>query len=112
MFDLVYTQQDLMKTTALTYDDKVTALAGFENRFAAVARDTPMPDLSRMSAEYLAQYSAMLTDLENEMLRFRHLTDLADGITQAAKNGAQRDEELFRMIGARPAEPVKVNAAH
>ena len=112
MFDLVYTQQDLMKTTALTYDDKVTALAGFENRFAAVARDTPMPDLSRMSAEDLAQYSAMLTDLENEMLRFRHLTDLADGITQAAKNGAQRDEELFRMIGARPAEPVKVNAAH
>jgi hypothetical protein len=112
MFDLVYTQQDLMKTTALTYDDKVTALAGFENRFAAVASEQPVPDLSRMTPDELGQYSAMLTDLENEMLRFRHLTDLADGITQAAKNGAQSDEELFRMIGARPIESAKADAAH
>jgi len=109
---LVYTQQDLMKATALIYDDKVTALTGFENRFAVVASEQPVPDLSRMSAEDLAQYSAILTDLENEMLRFRHLTDLADGITQAAKNGAQRDEELFRMIGARQPEPAKADAAH
>jgi hypothetical protein len=112
MFDLVYTQQDLMKTTALTYDDKVTALAGFENRFAAVASERPVPDLSRMTPDELGQYSELLTDLENEMLRFRQLTDRADGITLAAKNGAQSDEELLRMIGARPTESAKADAAH
>jgi hypothetical protein len=112
MFNLVYTQQDLMKGVALVYDDKVTALMSFENRFGPAVSLQPEPDLSRMTPAELAQYSAMLTDIENEMLEFRSLTRLAEGVTKAAQNGAQNDEALFRMIGARPTEPSKDSVGH
>lgn len=76
--------------------------------------DTPIPDISRMTSEDLREYSVLLNDALTELFRFHRYTNLAYGVTRAVTLGAQSDEQLLKLMGARPGDessPEK-SAAH
>ena len=127
MYDLVYTEQGAMKEKFYEYVKTIDAIRRFESRFAnlsidsaapdsgkvvseqpdrdivvgIVQNDTPIPDVSRMTAEDLREYSVLLNDALTELSRFRGYTNLAYGVTRAVTLGAKSDEQLFQMMGGR-----------
>ena len=140
MYDLVYAQQGFMKEMLLAYLNELDQLRRFESRFAdfeikASASDLarmapadqsrvainlldvrPVPDVSQMTPQDLGEYSVLLNNTLTELFRFHRTTNIAYGVTRAITQGAKSDEDLFRMMGARPgddvASPSAASAAH
>lgn len=140
MYDLVYTQQGFMTQELLAYLNELDQLRRFESRFAAleskvsaselahmapadqsrVADNTvdvrPVPDVSQMTPQDLSEYSVLLNNALTELFRFHKSTNIAYGVTRAITQGARSDEDLFRMMGARPggevAPPSAASAGH
>jgi hypothetical protein len=127
MYDLVYTEQGSMKERFYDYAKTIDAIRRFESRFANlsidtsapdsgkvvseqsnrdiavgnVQNDTPIPDVSRMTAEDLREYLVLLNDALTELSRFQGYTKLAYGVTHAVTLGAKSDEQLFQLMGGR-----------
>jgi len=127
MYDLVYGEQGAMKEQFYEYGKTIDAIRRFESRFANLSidtsapdagrvvseqpdrdiavgniqNDTPMPDVSRMTAEDLREYSVLLNDALTELSRFQRYTKLAYGVTHAVTQGAKSDEQLFQLMGGR-----------
>ena len=138
MYDLVYAQQGFVKEMLLAYSNELDQLRRFESRFAvieskvsaselahmapadqsrvAVVDVRPVPDVSQMTPQDLAEYSVLLNNTLTELFRFHRTTNIAYGVTRAITQGARSDEDLFRMMGARPgddvASPSAASAAH
>jgi hypothetical protein len=140
MYDLVYAQQGFVKEVVLAYLNELDQLRRFESRFAVIeskvsaselahmtpadqsrvadniADVRPVPDVSRMTPQDLGEYSVLLTNTLTELFRFHRTTNIAYGVTRAITRGARSDEDLFRMMGARPgaevAPPSAAAAAH
>ncbi|MGH8232350.1 MAG: hypothetical protein ACRESY_11055, partial [Steroidobacteraceae bacterium] len=130
MYDLVYTQQGVMKDRYDGYANVIDEIRRFESRFANLKigaaatdgdvavgniwNDTPIPDISRITSEDLREYSILLNAAVTELSRFHRYTTLAYAVTHAATQGAHSDEQLFKLMGARPGDdssPQK-SAAH
>ena len=140
MYDLVYAQQEFVKEVVLAYLNELDQLRRFESRFAVIeskasaselahmtpadqsrvadniADVRPVPDVSRMTPQDLGEYSVLLNNTLTELFRFHRTTNIAYGVTRAITQGARSDEDLFRMMGARPgaqvAPPPAASAAH
>jgi hypothetical protein len=84
----------------LDYDSRAETQVAIENR----TLENLVPEISRMTPDDLREYSMLLNDAVTELLRFHRFTNLAYGITRAVTQGAKSDEQLFRMMGARPGE--------
>jgi hypothetical protein len=63
-----------------------------------------VPIASKMSPEDLREWYGLLNDAVAQLIRFRTVTDVAYSVTQAVIHGAKSDEQLFKMMGARPGE--------
>jgi hypothetical protein len=140
MYDLVYSEQGVMKERYYGYANVIEEIRRFESRFANLRigasasnsekltpgqhdrdfavgniwNDTPIPDISKMTSEDLREYSVLLNDALTELSRFHRYTNLAHGVTRAVTLGAQSDEQLLKLMGARPGDessPEK-SAAH
>jgi hypothetical protein len=97
LYDLVYGQNDLVTIQFHKYDETLGALRDFCLRFTAdPSRDL---DLTTLSPDDLQQYKVLLANLQGEMERFRHKTDVAQAITQQAARGEANDEHAFEQIG-------------
>jgi len=122
----------------LAYLNELDQLRQFESRFAvieskvsaselahmapadqsrvAVVDVGPVPDVSQMTPQDLSEYSILLNNVLTELSRFHRTTNIAYGVTRAVTQGARSDEDLFRMLGARPgddvASPSAASAAH
>jgi hypothetical protein len=83
---------------------------------AAVVDERPVPDVSQMTPQDLGEYSVLLNNTLTELFRFHRTTNIAYSVTRATTQGARSDEDLFRMMGARPgddsASPSAASAAH
>jgi hypothetical protein len=140
MYDVVYAQQEFVKEVVLAYLNELDQLRRFESRFAVIeskasaselahmtpadqsrvadniADVRPVPDVSRMTPQDLGEYSVLLNNTLTELFRFHRTTNIAYGVTRAITQGARSDEDLFRMMGARPgaqvAPPPAASAAH
>jgi hypothetical protein len=128
MYDLVYAQQGFVKEMVLAYLSELDQLRRFESRFAvieskasaselahmapadqsrvAIVDVRPVPDVSQMTPQDLGEYSVLLNNTLTELFRFHRTTNIAYGVTRAATQGARSDEDLFRMMGARPGDDV------
>lgn len=105
MYTIVYTAQDLMTAGWKQFSDASNRQASFENRFSGDISIYPhAADLSSMTPEDLRQYSVLISDTLTQLLVFRDSTDFAQKVTSAADRGAGSDEDLFRMLGARPGD--------
>jgi hypothetical protein len=69
-----------------------------------------VPIASKMSPEDLREWYGLLNDAVAQLIRFRNVTDLAYSVTQAVIHGAKSDEQLFKMMGARPGEEPEAAA--
>jgi len=105
MYNIVYNTQELMTASWKQYHEASDRQASFENRFSGEISIHPhAADLSRMTPEDLQQYSVLISDTLTQLLIFRDITEDAHTVTSAADQGARSDEDLFRMIGARPGD--------
>jgi hypothetical protein len=120
-----------MKDRFYGYANVIDQIRRFESRFAilriaapapnerdfAVGNiwdDTPIPGISKMTSDDLGEYSVLLNGALTELSRFHRYTNLACGVTHAVTLGAQSDEQLLILMGARPGDessPEK-SAAH
>jgi len=129
MYDLVYAQQKFMMERGLSYGDALFQMKQFLARFSNLEGDEStahmsqmtaaqrnravlanfskgmlVPIASKMSPEDLREWYGLLNDAVAQLIRFRTVTDVAYSVTQAVIHGAKSDEQLFKMMGARPGE--------